>query len=359
MNNYEDFYGESKKKKYVSYKTRVLISSSLFCIFIISSIFLILTSLSAVKLENINYKETSNLDYKVYLKENDFYPDKYLEKDKTYVASLIKNITVNFNYEFTIDKPSNMNIEYNVIGKLVITNPKEKSKSLLEREYILLNDVTDKIVESNNYSIDKEIEIDYDYYNNLANKFRYNYGVDTESYLKVYLTVKGENTEENSFDIKNNSTMALTIPLSEKMINIKLDYKDLNQQKKIVNTKNAKINDRLKFIIGISLLIIALISLVYLLRLLSYLIRRKTKYDKYINKILREYDRLIINTTSAPILDGYNVIKIDSFQELLDARDNVKGAIKYYVITEHQKCNFYFTHNKDLYLLVIKAVDID
>lgn len=85
----------------------------------------------------------------------------------------------------------------------------------------------------------------------------------------------------------------------------------------------------------------------------------KSPYDKYINKILNEYDRLIVETTTAPDIENKNIIRIDSFNELLDVRDNLSLPIKYYIITKHQKCNFYINHNDELYLLTIKAVDIE
>ena len=351
---------QKKKKMYISFNVRLILTSIFTIIFIFCSIFLISNSLSVVKIKSINYKETSSVDYRVYLKENDFFTEKYLDKNNniTYIASLIKDIKINFNYLFTIDQPSSMDIVYDVIGKLVITSQKDGSK-FFEKDYTLVSTVTDSIIDSNSYSINKDVVIDYDYYNNLANKFKYNYGVDSESYLNVYLTIKGENINENSFDINNNSVISLKIPLSEKAINIKLDYKDINEQKKIFSNQKSRIKNRTLFIIGIVLGIVSLLLIFKLIKLLTFIVRRKSKYDKYINKILREYDRLIINTRTAPKFEDFNVIRVDSFQELLDARDNVKGAIKYYIVTEHQKCNFYLTHGNDLYLLVIKEVDIN
>ena len=357
--NNDFFEPEKKHKKYISFNLRVTLTSICLCVFLFCSIFLILTSIDIIKLENINYKETSNIDYKVYLKENEFFTTEYLDKTTTsYVASLIKNIKVNFNYTFTVDKENNFNIDYKVIGELIITNQKDGSE-LLKKEYLLLDKVEEKITDANVYTIYKDVVIDYDYYNNLANKFKYSYGIDTDSKLLIKLTVNEKNDEVSNYSISNSNVMSLSIPLSEKAINIKLDYKDLNEQKRILAKEKSKISDRNKFIIGLVLLFISLLALGYLLRLLSLLFTRKSKYDKYIKKLLREYDRLIINTKTSPKLEDYNVIKLDNFQELLDARDNVKGAIKYNVITEHQKCCFYFTHDKDLYLLIIKAVDME
>ena len=40
----------------------------------------------------INYVEDGSVDYKVYLKENNFYSDSYLGKDQVYVAGLIDKV---------------------------------------------------------------------------------------------------------------------------------------------------------------------------------------------------------------------------------------------------------------------------
>ena len=55
------------------------------------------------------YSENSNIDYKVYLRNNDFFEDDYLSKDKQYIASLIDYITAEFNYNLEL---SEENIKY-------------------------------------------------------------------------------------------------------------------------------------------------------------------------------------------------------------------------------------------------------
>ena len=56
----------------------------------------------------INYDEKSDVDYKVLLKDNEFYQENYLEKDKGYVSSLIDNIEAEFKYDLNFDR----NIKY-------------------------------------------------------------------------------------------------------------------------------------------------------------------------------------------------------------------------------------------------------
>ena len=62
-------------------------------LFILAVVFAF-NSFDLSKDDYINYTEKSNIDYKVYLKENDFYEDEYLPKDMIYVASLIDNIKI-------------------------------------------------------------------------------------------------------------------------------------------------------------------------------------------------------------------------------------------------------------------------
>ena len=72
-------------------------------IFVLSLAFLSLTFEQDYKL---HYSETSDLDYKVYLKKNNFYSEKYLEKDQTYIASLIDCINAFFANNLNISETS-------------------------------------------------------------------------------------------------------------------------------------------------------------------------------------------------------------------------------------------------------------
>ena len=50
-------------------------------------------------LRNISYNEEgSRVNYKVYLKENDYFSNKYLGEGETYIASLIDYINIKYKY---------------------------------------------------------------------------------------------------------------------------------------------------------------------------------------------------------------------------------------------------------------------
>ena len=78
-----------------------------------------------------------------------------------------------------------------------------------------------------------------------------------------------------------------------------------------------------------------------------------------INNELFEDDLELVEGVEDPI---YSIIFIEtggSEQKFIKDVDNLKLPIKYYVVTEHQKCVFYVTHNNEIYVLTIKAVDLE
>ena len=276
-----------------------------------------------------------------------------------YVASLIDHIDVDFNYNFMIDKNTSVDFTYDIIGKLVIADANGKSV-FYEKEYTLLESATDSMDNNSTYQLAKSVSIYYPYYNSLANQFRINYGVDTTSNLTVYFKIKQNNDKaKETFVLNNDSVMSVTIPLSEKAVDIKLDYNEINDNKEVLDNSVVMVSNYLYIGLGILSILISLYSVVKLLRFVGYSIVKKSNYDKYINKLLKEYDRLIIETTTPPLLKDHNIIKINKFQELLDARDNLKLPVKYYVVSKHQKCYFYITHNDEIYLLTVKAIDME
>ena len=227
-----------------------------------------------------------------------------------------------------------------------------------KKTYTLLDTETAKIDDKNVYNLDKDLEIDYDYYNRLANNFRNQYGVDTNSYLKVYLQVDKTGGNDKDINIKDSATSEITIPLSEKAIEINFDSKDTKLIKNIMTDKKLIFDSKI-FIVECILFIISAIFLLKIIKLLLMLNRRKSPYDTILEKILREYDRLIVETTTGIDMDKSHIISIDKFQELLDVRDNLKLPIMYYNIASHQKCYFYIKDNDDVYVYYLKAVDLE
>jgi len=365
MNSEEKNKQENKinNKIYLSFNVRLFIDLALFFIMSLSGVYICINSFVINEQKVINYSENSNLDYLVYLKDNEFYDQEYLEKDMYYVASLIDKINIDFNYNFNIEQLLDLNFEYDILAKIIITDESNK-KTYFEKDIKLL-DKKSVALTGNSKKIYENIEINYDEYNRLANNFKNSYGLDTTSKLVIYFNVTkniGNDKNNNLFVDDSVNTMMISIPLSEKAIDISLDYKDIKNQSRIIDNNNVVINNVVLLIFGILLIICSLVFLIKMIKLLSSFFNKKNVYDNYVNKILNEYDRFIAETTSSPFVeenDEKRIVKIEKFTELLDIRDNLKVPIMYYNVVKHHKCYFFIENDGKIYLTTIKKVDLE
>lgn len=346
------------KNPYLGFKIRLALNILLFVLFTCLGTMLLINSFKFESEKITKYTEKSNLDYKVYLLENDFYDQKYLGKDMLYVASLIDNIALDFDYTFTSDKKENLDFSYDIIGKLSITN-ESGTKSFFEKNYTLLETKKISMTNSDVQKIKEHITIDYPYYNSLANGFKTQYGINTASKLTVYMVINKKNTANSKFELNSNNAMNVSIPLSEKAIDISLDYKEINDTNNIVEKQDVLVKSISTLILSIALIIIALVMMVKAMRKISSLFNKKSKFDKYIKKKLKEYDRLIAESNSMISLDKKDTITIDKFEELLDIHDNLGLPIMYYEVQKHQKGYFYINHENTVYLNTVKAIDLE
>ena len=349
-----------KKIKYESFENKLIKQIILMVFTLILSLGMIYYALNNTNKESISYTQNGNVDYKVCLKENNFYSQNCLDKNMSYVSSLIKNVGLTFNYDLNTSEQLNVKTEYEVTAKLVISNAENTSK-YFEQKYILQDKTSEGISQINNeYKISKNIDIDYDYYNTIASTFKSQYGVETNSYIEVSFQVFHTNKEIEDIRVPSPSPVILNIPLSQKSININMTASGVNKQEtQNIESSIFTLNNIICLFIGIIALIICLISSLKIAKMLTLIKEKKNNYDKFIEKILREYDRLIVETSTLPKFNKYFLTKVNGFGELIDVRDNLRLPIMYYEVAKHQKCHLYIIDNKNLYLLTVKAVDME
>ena len=329
----------------------------LLAVFFALSLLFARRTLTKEDIDPINYTEKETIDYKVYLKENDFYTEKYLGKDKAYIASLIDYIDLDLKYLFNIERLTTMNMNYKIMAELVIENA-NGSNRYFEKEYTILDSKNKQMKGINELEISENIKIGYDYYNELANRFRASYGVDTNSYLKIYMLLDKKTDESLNYSIKETSKVNnITIPLSQRAIEIKINSSSNSSTKFVIPKPIVKVN--IPYLAGeIICFLIAALALTKVVKYIAMMIKRTTPYDKFVNKLLKDYDRLIIEINTDIDFSKYNVITVNRFNELLDVRDNIKMPINYYNITKHEKGIFYIKNNDDIYLLTLKNIDL-
>ena len=351
---------KSKRKRgiYLGYYSRLIFNVILFLSLVVTSYIFINKSIVIQEAKNVSYEEHGNTDYKVFLKDNIYYEDKYLDKNMSYIANLIDYISVDYNYKFKADTLFDGEYSYKIRADLEILNAENKTL-FFTKKYDLIKEKTFTIENQNEYNIVENIKIDYDHYNSLANGFKSSYGVDTESNLIVYLDLY-RNIDQNSINnpnINGNGTIKLTIPLSEKAINIKMDSMEINNKNVITSLDDYYLEDIKYLIIGIISLIVSLYLFIKIVKRLSRLSISPTDYDKTLKKILNQYDRLIVTTSSMPNLEKNNIIKLKEFVELLDAKDNLHKPIFFIEVTPHQKAYFFIQDDDNIILFTLKNID--
>lgn len=349
---------KEKSKKvgmYLGYFTRVIIFGILFAVLFSTSYFLVKNSFSYKDARVVNYQDSGTIDYKVYLKPNEFYEQPYLGANMVYVAGLINTVNIDFNYQFLLDEMQDMNFNYTITGKLQISDD-SGANVYYSKNYVLLNSKQEKLEKKNVYSLKESVVIDYNKYNELANKFKSSYGIDASSNFIVTLKI---NKSVDDLNISESNEATVTIPLSQRAISIKNDSSAMNNNRSITSESSVSLDNKVFIGIAVILFIVSVACLLKFLELVVAYFGKKSPYDRYLDKIFKEYDRLIVATKTMPRFDDKNIIKIEKFEELLDARDTLKQPIMYYSIAEHTKCYFYINVGNDVYLTVVKAVDLE
>lgn len=348
----KNFQEQNKNK---SFYVKLIIKIILLIVLISISAFSLRASLTSTGV--LSYAEHGTTDYKVYIKENNFYKDRYLGKNMTYITSLVDYIDIDFNYNFDTTEMANLDYTYSVYANLVIT-PEDNSKVLFDEKYILQDATSKKVSKTENYNITKTVNLDYNYYNDLANTFKSTYGVNCNSKLIVGLKI-----DTNGKDLKyetnfnNSEEMKVTFSLAKKQVDINMDLATLNKTENINIESNSLIKNKGLSMIGIIFTFASIMNLVSVIRTIYNIRMQKDEYTRYIDKILNNYDRAIVETQYIPNLDEYEVIEVGKFSEILDVRDTLRLPIIYAPIEGEGSC-FYIRHEDTIYIHYVSCTSL-
>ena len=303
-----------KKYKYL------IISVSLF---LLSLILIIFNYLDINK--SYTYEITKDSNYKVNLKPNSFYDTSVLDENKVYLASLIANYELEFDYKYRGNKSKELNYYYEITMELVSTYNDDEiwnKKYLVKKEPI--NSINSKTLE-----IKDKVIIDYDIYNKLVSNYEKVYNIDIDSILKVRLDVYIDKIKDKDNYIE------LDIGIDKLVSRVSNNYEDSNS--------NIVPSSKYEALI-ISLMLLSL-SLVFLI--LHF--KRKSKYNKKVRYILNNYGNLIVRIVNKPNLSNLRKISLKSINDLINLANQNNVNILYY--EEKNRSSFYIILDTYLYSL--------
>ena len=306
----------------------------------------------------ISYNEKSDVDYKVRLKDNEFYEEKYLEKNKGYVASLIDNITSNFKYKLNFSKNDvSYKYSYKIVADVEVMDDNVKTSIYHYSEDLINKELQ---LSKGELEINEVINIDYSKYNNVISKFKEVYELhNTSSELNVYLIVNVQDIDKsNTTTLMNKKVSNITIPLTEKTISIDIGNDIISStDNRLEVTRHT--NYSWVLLVSVFYLTIATVYIIYL-----FIYRAKTRtaqmiYDKEIKSILSNYDGYIQRITGTYDMGTSQVLKIESFTDMLEIRDTLKQPIL--MLENEEKDGSFFiipATNSIIYTYALRVVDI-
>lgn len=362
---------ENEKKKRLEYrkrrKTWITIQVILAVLLIVAFVPFAIISKKEAKDVEISYTETGSVDYKVYLKPNSFYEEEFLGKDKQYIASLIDNIVVDFDYGYALDKQSIADsgvdlstsmywVTYEIYGELIITK-QSTGKALFTKPYSFVEKSTQHFSVDTITSIENSVEVDYAEYNTLAKNFVDAYNLEDQgvaSTLKLFMVAQVGGVGEQV----TSHTETLSIPLTEETINIMfMSSMPTNGNKIMVcDGGDGQPYGYLSFIsIGLGVIVL-LIMCIYAVLTRNYDI----EYDIKVKRLVSQYKSYVQKITNKFCADGYQVLKVGTFKEMLDIRDTTQSPILMHENQDRTMTEFLIpTQNNILYVFEIKVEDYD
>ena len=330
---------------------------------IILVILLLITSLSLTfkKTYKINYSDSSDLDYKVYLKKNPYFDTKYLGKDKQYISSIIDYVDADFTYNFSSEDDIDIDYEYYILATLNVTNT--DGKVIYDKKEYLQS--SKKVTaENKSLSIKENVKVNYDKYNKMAKDFIDEYGLTANASLVVSLMVdvRGKNSR---FDkaISDNGVIALNIPLTTKTVDISMDYELSNNKNATLQQREAIITNKTLFVGGIVFIIMDIIAIIGIVLYIIYTRDEKENYRVTLNKILRDNERYISETVITERVEdmlktrSLRIEVVKSFNALMDIRDSLNKPILYHEEKLGEEAVFYIISENIGYIYVMNVED--
>ena len=161
-------------------------------------------------------------------------------------------------------------------------------------------------------------------------------------------------SEKKSYQI-NNSDIKLELPLSKAATEITISDSGNSSNKKIEEKETDSDSKYFKYRVGVVFSFVLAVICIILILITRNNQKNDNKYYTELKRILSTYDGIIVNVSSLPDLEKFNVIKVRSFDELLDAHGEVRLPINYY--SQKNKATFILVNDSMLWMYTLRNVD--
>ena len=306
---------------------------------LLSILIIILSSFNIVEKKGVKDKITNDLRVKVSLNDNDFTSNN--ENTDSYLATLINRINIDF---INNVNKGNYTFDKSVIATVLITDANDDNNVIFKKSESIVKDY--KGIYNNELKNTTNVIIDYSKYNGIVNKYKKKIDIVNNARLEVLYTNK-ISKDDKSKVIKQK----VIIPLSKDMVNIKKEYDNVSYLEEV-----AKINYNYIILLSVGTILFVL-SLIYLIVLINKTKDNLSILEKKYNKIMKNYNSIIIEVEDDSFKEKLAVITVKYFVDLIDAQQELHVPILCYTDLKTDITSFYLVTDKYVYKYILNKSD--
>jgi len=264
----------------------------------------------------------------VYLKENKFFDEGYLGKDKTYITTLIDYLNLNYSYNINFNNSVNGTLEYYLKATITAEKTNNQLGTYWEKSYDLTDVKKKEVINQRNVKIRESLNVDYQKYNELLTSFIDTYKLSSDGYLKIALVVKGNPKVNTQDTIGVNSEISIKIPLSKVAVEATINTNSINNTKEI--TKKVELNDLGHSFFKVLFIFDLFLFIYFMFKHITYVVHNK-KIDSYndnVNKVINDYSSIMVKVKNID-LGKINIVKVSTFDDLLVVYNDIRTPINF------------------------------
>ncbi len=355
---------EAEKKRRYDYKQNrkkwIYIQAFAILLVVVIALSMVLTYSNLNKTYYINYTESGSADYNVILKDNEFFDKEELESGKGYISAIVDKVSADFKYEMQMDAVKvKFDHTHYVEARVEIIDRYTKAVIYQPTELLVGEKTAQK--DDDNVSITETVVVDFDKYNDMALEFIEAYAlknVESKLYITMYVDIEGSNSAfENNAE--NTYASSVVVPLCEPTMAIETSGSSNGAVEHVLACKR-DVDPEIFKIIAIICGVIAAIGVGIVIAFIYLTRNEDINYEIKVKKLLNAYRSYIQIITNEFDTEGYQMLVLSTFNEMLGIRDTIQSPILMNENEDKTRTLFFIpTNTKILYVYEIKVEDYD
>ncbi len=309
----------------------------------------------------VYYAEDGKTTSRVYLADNSFYNENYLDESHAYVASLVDSIKTDFKYGMKLDTDRDVEYRYSYsINATVNVIDRDSKAPLYDPVEELITPVKDAVTDNNALYIAETVDITYSKYNDLAKKFVDEYGIsDATANLTIRMNVQVLGKSETLAEDKNNSySMEVVIPLLKQTLKMTTQSSVPEGEQKILACDT--VAKTVLLVLWIVFLCLSVLACAFIVVFVILTRDKHIDYSRRVQKLLSSYKSYIQRITTPFDFEGYKVLGVMTFAELLEIGDKLQNPVLMYENEDKTRSDFFVaTANNIIYLYTVEVEEDD